>query len=178
MRGVKALFFDVFGTLVDWRTGIARQAGRLLSPLEISLDWLAFADAWRGLYQSTLEPVRSGARAYVSLDTLQRESLERVLISFRAPKLSSAHLDDLTLAWHQLDAWPDVREGLASLRPGFWLAPVSNGSISLSVDLARRNGWCWDAILGADIARNFKPQPIVYRSAVEALGLKAGECLM
>src|SRR6202047_1391618 len=149
---VKALFFDVFGTLVDWRTSIAREAKALLEPRGYALDWLAFADAWRGEYQGAMEEGRAGRIAFCKLDGLHRRTLDRTLPSFGLSGLAQETALDLNHAWHRLDAWPDVRSGLVRLKPSFMIAPVSNGNISLMVDLARRNGFPWDAILGAETA--------------------------
>ena len=162
---VQALFFDVFGTLVDWRTSIAREAERILEPLGYRLDWVAFADAWRGEYQPGMEEVRSGRIPFSKLDVLHRRNLERLLPRFDLQNLSDEVLADLTLVWHRLDAWPDVPAALARLKRAFRLAPVSNGNISLMVDLARRNEFPWDAILGAEIAGDYKPKPRVYLAA-------------
>jgi len=174
----KALFFDVFGTLVDWRTGVAREAKRVLAPLGHSLDWIAFADAWRGQYQPGMEEVRSGRIPFSKLDVLHRHNLERILPRFNLSDLSDETLRELTLAWHRLDAWPDVPPGMARLKRQFMLAPVSNGNISLMVDLARRNNLPWDAILGSETAGDYKPKPRVYLAACEALNLPPGECMM
>src|SRR6266851_1305492 len=135
----KALFFDVFGTLVDWRTGVAREAELILKPLGFSLDWLAFADAWRDQYQPGMEEVRSGRIPFCKLDVLHRHNLERILPRFGISGLAEEAARNLNLAWHRLDAWPDVPPGLARLKTKFRLAPLSNGNISLQVDLARRN---------------------------------------
>ena len=175
---VKALFFDVFGTLVDWRTSIAREAERLLAPQGFSLDWLAFADAWRGEYQGGMDEVRSGRIPFCRLDVLHRRNLDRIVPRFRLENLSEADRRTLNFAWHRLDAWPDVPRGLARLKPRYWLAPVSNGNISLMVDLARRNAFRWDAILGAEIAGDYKPKPRVYLAAAEAFDLPPAECMM
>jgi 2-haloacid dehalogenase len=175
---VKALFFDVFGTLVDWRSSIAREAAALLKPKGVMLDYFAFADAWRGEYQGAMEEVRAGRIAFCKLDVLHRRNLERTLDRFRVIKLSEQEKRALNLAWHRLDAWPDVPPGLARLKRGYVIAPVSNGNISLMVDLARRNGFPWDAILGAEIARDYKPKPGVYLAAAEAVDLDANACMM
>ena len=175
---VKALFFDVFGTLVDWRTSIAREAEAKLKPLGYALDWFAFADAWRGEYQGAMDEVRSGRIPFCRLDILHRRNLDLVLPRFNVTKLSDEDRRDLNLAWHRLDAWPDVPRGLARLKRRYWLAPVSNGNISLMVDLARRNALPWDAILGAEIAGDYKPKPRVYLAAAEAFDLKPQDCMM
>ena len=174
----KALFFDVFGTLVDWRTGVAREAKATLAPLGIELDWLAFAIAWRAEYQPAMEEVRSGKIAFARLDVIHRRMLERIVPRFRLEAVGEDARRELVLAWHRLDAWPDVPPGLARLRGKFLLAPVSNGNISLMVDLARRNAFPWDAILGAEIAGDYKPKPRVYLAAAEALALEPGDCMM
>jgi 2-haloacid dehalogenase len=175
---VKALFFDVFGTLVDYRTSIAREAEAILRPQGAALDWPAFADAWRGEYQGALEEVRSGRMAYCKLDVLHRRNLDITLQRFGVAALSEDKMRDLNMAWHRLDAWPDVPPGLARLKRKFLLAPVSNGNIALMVDLARRNNFPWDAILGADIAQDFKPKPRVYLDAAAAFDLEPSECMM
>ncbi len=176
--GVKALFFDVFGTLTDWRTGVARDARDLLSPLGYFLDWPAFADAWRAQYLPVTGEVRSRRRPYVKLDVLERRMLDKIIPHFGLEKLSEDMRRRLTLAWHHLDAWPDVNAGLARLGRHFLLAPVSNGNIALMADIAARNRWRWDAILGADIARDYKPNRDVYLAAADALNLAPRECMM
>ena len=175
---VKALFFDVFGTLVDWRGGIAREAEALLRPRGHALDWLAFADAWRGEYQPGMEEVRSGRIPFSKLDVLHRLNLQRILPRFGLAGLDEATLNELNLAWHKLDAWPDVPEGLKRLRGRFLLAPVSNGNISLMVDLARKNGLIWDAILGAEVAGDYKPKARVYLASAAAFDLAPSACMM
>jgi 2-haloacid dehalogenase len=176
--GVKALFFDVFGTLVDWRSGVAREAQRVLSPLRASLDWAAFADAWRKQYQPAMEEVRSGRLPYTKLDVLHRRTLQNILPAFGIKEIAAAEAEQLTLAWHRLDAWPDAQQGLARLRRRFLIAPVSNGNTAIMCDLARRNDFRWDAILGADHARDFKPKAAVYLEAVDAFGLRPQDCMM
>ena len=178
MDNVKALFFDVFGTTVDWRTGVAREAKITLAPLGYSLDWLAFADAWRAEYQPGMEEVRSGRIPFAKLDVIHRRMLERIRPRFGLQNVDEAVLQNLNLAWHRLDAWKDVPPGLHRLWRRFLLAPVSNGNISLMVDLARRNDFPWDAILGAEIAGDYKPKPRVYLVAAEAFSLEPGHCMM
>ena len=175
---VKALFFDVFGTLVDWRTSIARETEALLTPLGFAIDWPAFADAWRAEYQPAMTEVREGRVPFCKLDVLHRKNLERILPRFGLQSVPPAVLDDLNLAWHRLDGWPDSAPGLTRLKRKFAIAPVSNGNISLMVDLARRNGFPWDAILGSEIAGDFKPKPRVYLAACEALDLVPAQCMM
>ncbi|MCW5688708.1 MAG: haloacid dehalogenase type II [Pseudolabrys sp.] len=176
--GVKALFFDVFGTLVDWRTSVAREAEKVLGELGFSLDWLAFADAWRDEYQPGMEEVRSGRLPFSKLDVLHRANLVRMAPRFGLDGLSDEVLDDLTQVWHRLDTWPEVPAALKRLKTKFRIAPVSNGNISLMVDLARRNDLPWDAILGAEIAGDYKPKPAVYFAACAALDLEPWQCMM
>ena len=178
MGEIKALFYDVFGTLVDWRSGVAREAKTILGAQGITLDWLAFADAWRAEYQPAMEEVRSGRIPFSKLDVIHRRMLERIRPRFGLEKVDEPVLQDLNLAWHRLDAWPDVTAGLNRLRQRFMLAPVSNGNISLMVDLARRNDFRWDAILGAEIAHDYKPKLRVYQAAAEALSLAPNQCMM
>jgi 2-haloacid dehalogenase len=175
---VKALFFDVFGTLVDWRSSVAREAEALLKPKGITLDYLAFADAWRGEYQGAMEEVRAGRIGFCKLDILHRRNLEATLKRFAVGDLSEDEKRNFNLAWHRLDAWPDVPPGLARLKRRHMIAPLSNGNISLMVDLARRNSFPWDAILGAEIAGDYKPKPRVYLAAAEALDLEPEACMM
>jgi len=178
MQTPKACFFDVFGTLVDWRSSIAREAEVILKPLGHSLDWLGFADAWRDEYQPAMEEIRSGRLAFCKLDVLHRRNLEVVLKEFRIRDLDEATRVHLNLAWHRLDAWPDVAPGLRRLRERFRVAPCSNGNVSLMVDLARRNGLPWDAILGAEFARDYKPKAVVYQAAASAFDCEPAQVLM
>ncbi len=178
MQEVKALLFDVFGTLVDWRTSIAREAEKILSPLGVAADWTAFADAWRAQYQPAMEAVRTGRLPFSKLDVLHRRNLDVVLSELGLERIAAAVRADLNLAWHRLDAWPDVKPGLDRLRSQFKIAPCSNGNISLMVDLARRNGFAWDAILGAEIARDYKPKAAVYLAAADAFDCAPEEAMM
>ena len=173
----KALFFDVFGTLVDWRQGIARESGAILSASGHTLDWYAFADDWRAQYQPTLEQVRSGKRAYEKLDALHRENVQPVLAR-HGVDASDDMLDALTNAWRRIPACPDVPAALARLRERFLMAPVSNGNISMMAMLARFNGFHWDAILGAELADDYKPNAEVYLTACAAFDLAPEQCVM
>jgi 2-haloacid dehalogenase len=175
---VQALFFDVFGTLVDWRTSIAREAEAILAPRGYTLDWLKFADAWRGEYQPAMEEVRAGRLPFCKLDVLHRRNLERVLPQFGITPLDEPAMAKLNLAWHRLDAWADVPAGLLRLRRRFLIAPVSNGNILLMANLARHNGYAWDAVLGSETAGDFKPKPRVYLAAAEAFDLAPADCMM
>jgi 2-haloacid dehalogenase len=178
MPDVKALVFDTFGTVVDWRSDVAREAERILKPMGYELDWLTFADAWRAEYRPSMEEVRSGRRPFVKLDILHRENLERILPRFKIEKLSESTLAELNLAWHKLDAWPDVGPAFARLHKQFLMAPCSNGNIALMADVARRNNLPWDAILGSEIAQGYKPQPKVYLMTCEAFNLRPERVMM
>jgi 2-haloacid dehalogenase len=175
---VKALFFDVFGTVVDWRTSIARESEAILKAKGYALDWIAFADAWRGEYQPAMEEVRTGTIPFSKLDVLHRRNLERILPRFNVSGLDEATMRHLNKAWHRLDGWPDSTPGLARLHSKFLLAPVSNGNIALMANLARHNGFPWDAILGAEIAGDYKPKPRVYLASAEAFDCAPAECMM
>ena len=175
---MKALLFDVFGTLVDWRSGVAREAEAVLKPRGYTLDWPALADAWRGEYQGAMEEVRSGRIRFCKLDVLHRRNLDRILPRFGLSALGDEERRALNLAWHRLDAWPDVTAGLARLRRNYLLAPLSNGNVSIMVDLARRNDFPWDAILGAEFVGDYKPKPRVYLSAADAFDLAPQDCVM
>ncbi len=160
----RAFIFDVFGTCVDWRNSVAREVAGVLP----GVDALAFADAWRGEYQPGMERIRSGNRGYVPLDDLHLENLERVLGRFEVACDAPA---DLNRAWEKLDPWPDVVPGLAALRAKGLIAACSNGSVGLMARLARWGGLPWDAIVGADVAQDYKPKAAVYLRSVEVLGL-------
>lgn len=176
MPAPRLFIFDVFGTLVDWRGSIAAAARREWGA---GFDGERFADAWRNQYQPSMARVRDGARGYVKLDVLHRENLDVVLREFGLDAATSnATRESLTHAWHTLDAWPDVGDGLARLRLVGMVAPCSNGNVALMADLARHNGWHWDAIVGADMARDYKPKPGVYLHAVAAFGLEPAQTMM
>lgn len=175
---VEALVFDVFGTVVDWRNGVAHEAERVLKPRGYSLDWLAFADAWRAGYQPAMETVRSGGTNFVKLDVLHRRILDQIRPRFGLEKLDEATQAELNLAWHKLDAWPDVVPGFARLRTKYKLCPCSNGNIAMMADIGRRNDLRWHAVLGSEIAHDFKPKPIVYLATADALNLKPEQVMM
>ena len=170
---VQALVFDVFGTVVDWRSGVARESAAFLARYAPSADPAAFADAWRQRYQPAMEEVRSRRRPFARLDVLHRENLEAVLPEFEIDPASvpPSELDALNLAWRRLDPWPDSVPGLTRLKRRFIIAPLSNGNIRLMLDMAKLAGLPWDAILGAELAQAYKPSPQAYLRNVEALML-------
>jgi 2-haloacid dehalogenase len=178
MDNVKAMFFDVFGTMVDWRAGVAGASKKVLGPLGYELDWTAFADAWRGEYQPAMEEIRSGRIPFVKLDIVHRTMLDRIRPRFGLESVDESALRELNLAWHRLDAWPGVTTALHRLRTRFFLAPCSNGNIALMADLARRNDFRWDAILGAEVAGDYKPRARVYLASAEAFNLAPEQCMM
>jgi 2-haloacid dehalogenase len=180
LQQVGFLGFDVFGTVVDWRAGVARAAAPFLERYDIELDPFAFANAWRALYQPALETVRSGQRPWTRLDILQRENLERLLASHEVAvdDIPEQDLANLTRAWEKLDPWPDAVAGLTRLKRRFAIAPISNGHIAGMLQLARFGGLPWDAILGAEIARSYKPQPETYLQSLEAAGFRPDQAAM
>ena len=178
LPGVKALVFDVFGTVVDWRSGVARDAKAFLAKHgRTDIDAHAFADAWRRRYQPAMEEVRSGRRPFTRLDVLHRENLDGVLRDHGIDPggIAAEELDWLNRAWHRLDPWPDTIPGLIRLRARHFLAPLSNGNILLLANMAKRAGIPWDAVLGAEAAQAYKPQPEAYTRTAEILGMQPGE---
>jgi 2-haloacid dehalogenase len=176
----RALLFDVFGTVVDWRSGIARDAAPFLVAHGCTVAPAEFADAWRARYQPAMEAVRSGTRPFARLDALHRENLEAVLAAHGIDPagVAEADLDQLNRAWHRLDPWPDSVAGLMRLKARFIVAPLSNGNVALLLNMAKRAGLPWDAILGAEVAQAYKPQPEAYRRTADILGLPPGACMM
>jgi 2-haloacid dehalogenase len=175
---IKALCFDVFGTVVDWRESVAREAAGVLGGHGLERDWHDFADRWRARYQPAMEEVRSGRRPWVRLDDLHRENLLTLLAELGIEGLSEGELDHLNRAWHRLDPWPDAVEGLTRLKRRYILATLSNGNVALMVDMAKRAGLPWDVILGAEVARAYKPQPEAYLRAAALLDLSPASCMM
>ena len=178
----KALAFDVFGTLVDWRTSVARDAAPVLAALDrADFDPHAFADGWRARYQPAMAAVRDGRRPFVILDTLHRETLEALLRhhGIDPADLGEDRLADLTRAWHRLDPWPDSVAGLARLKTRFPVVALSNGNVALMVALSRHAGFGWDAVLGAEFSHAYKPSPEAYLATARALDLAPPElCLV
>jgi 2-haloacid dehalogenase len=176
---IRACLFDVFGTVVDWRTSVSRDLAAFAKQKGIAgIDWLEFAVEWRKLYQPAMDEVRSGRRAFTILDVLHRESLEKLIARYRLEALSEDDRQHVNRAWHRLDPWPDVVEGLKRLKSRFIIAPCSNGNIALMVNLAKRAGLPWDCILGAETARAYKPMPEAYLNSCRQLGLAPANVLM
>jgi 2-haloacid dehalogenase len=176
--GVKALAFDVFGTVVDWRGTIIAEGERLNEEKGLAVDWVRFADAWRGRYRPSMERVMRGERAWTNLDGLHRLALDDLFVEFGVAGLTEGEKDELNRVWHRLAPWPDTVDGLARLRSRFILATLSNGNVALLVNMAKRAGLPWDCIFSAELVRAYKPDPRTYRMAHELLGLRADETMM
>ena len=175
---VKALVFDVFGTVVDWRRSVARQVEEVAKRKGLSIDGARFADAWRAEYAPSMNRVRTGELPWTRLDDLHRMVLDKLVQDFGLAGLSEAELVSLNRAWHHLQPWPDVVSGLTRLKIRFILAPLSNGNIALMTNLARYAQLPWDCILGAELVRHYKPDPEVYESAASFLDLQRPEVMM
>jgi 2-haloacid dehalogenase len=177
---IRAVLFDVFGTVVDWRTGIIKDVGTFAAAHGLNLNEEQFADDWRGLYQPAMETVRSGSRGYTYLDVLHRENLVRVLEDHGVDTqaLTGDDVERLNRAWHRLPAWPDSVSGLTAIRRTYIVGPLSNGNTSLLLDMAKRAGLPWDVIIGSDLTRAYKPAPAAYLRTAEILGVAAGELML
>ena len=175
---VKALVFDVFGTVVDWRSSVAREVQALARRKNITVEAEKFADAWRAGYAPSMNKVRTGELPWTKLDDLHRMILDRILVDFGITGLTDAEKLDLNRAWHRLSPWPDAVKGLTKLKKRFIIAPLSNGNIALMTDLAKFAGLPWDCILGAELVRHYKPDREVYQSAADFLNLQVDEVMM
>lgn len=178
MTHIRALLFDVFGTVVDWRSSIIKEGEDLNHRLGLMVDWALFADRWRGMYQPAMEKVRSGTRPWTILDALHRESLESLLPEFGLDHFDDALRDHVNRMWHRLQPWPDAVEGLSRMKQTHIIATCSNGNVALIVDMAKHAGLPWDMVLGAEVTRHYKPQPDAYLESARMLGLTPGECCM
>jgi 2-haloacid dehalogenase len=175
---VKALVFDTFGTVVDWRTSVTEEVGQLAKKKGFNVDAAKFADAWRAGYGPSMNRVRTGELPWTRLDTLHRMILDKILVDFGITGLSEGEIDALNHAWHRLRPWPDSVSGLTRLKKRFIIAPLSNGNIALMRNLAKHAGLPWDCILGAELARHYKPDREVYQSAADFLDLKVDQVMM
>jgi 2-haloacid dehalogenase len=176
---VKALVFDTFGTVVDWRSSVTQQVQELATRKGLNVDAVKFADTWRAGYQPAMNRVRTGDLPWTKLDDLHRLILNKLLVDFGlAGRLSESEVDGLNHAWHRLRPWPDAVSGLTRLKKKFTIAPLSNGNIALMTDLAKFAGLPWDCILGAELVRHYKPDREVYQSAADFLNLKVDEVMM
>jgi 2-haloacid dehalogenase len=175
---VKALVFDVFGTVVDWRESTIRELTAFGNGRGLSRDWAKFADDWRGMYQPAMEEVRTGRRSWTILDDLHRESLRRLLDRHDITGLSPHEIEHLTRIWHRLDPWPDAVEGLQRLKRRYIIGTLSNGNTGLLTRMAKRAGLPWDVILGAETARAYKPLAECYLRNAELLNLEPAEMML
>ncbi len=178
LEDVKALHFDVFGTVVDWRTSIIAELEAFGASKGINADWVQFADDWRGMYQPSMDAVRRGDREWRPLDALHRESLITLISRHNITGLTEEEIDHLNKAWHRLTPWPDTVEGLTRLKKKYILATLSNGNVALLVDMARNGGLPWDAILGAEVNRAYKPLPQCYLGNARYLDLEPSQCML
>jgi 2-haloacid dehalogenase len=175
---VKALIFDVFGTVVDWRSSIIKQCQELGRVKGIEADWGAFADSWRGKYRPYMDKVRNGQLPWTNLDGLHRMGLDEVLNEFEITGLSDEEKREMNFFWHRLRPWTDSVPGLYRLKNRYIIAPMSNGNVALMTNMAKYAGLPWDCILGAELARHYKPDPESYQTAVELLGARPDQVVM
>ena len=178
LTNIRALTFDVFGTVVDWRSSIAREAEAMLAPKGHALDWGAFANAWRRQYQPAMDVVRSGKRGYVAMDVLHREMLDVALEQYGVSDLDATEKHRLSMGWRRLDPWPDTIEGMTRLKAERAVVALSNGNIALVLSMAKRAGIPWDTILGAELVGTYKPDPAIYDSAPRYLDLAPQQIMM
>ena len=175
---VKALAFDVFGTVVDWRGSIIREATAFGAMHGIDADWTGFADAWRAGYRPAMQRVRSGALPWLKIDALHRLILDDLLVEYDLRGLAEADIDHLNRVWHRLDPWPDAVSGLARLKTRYIITPLSNGNFSLLTRMAKRAGLPWDCIVSAELFRHYKPDPETYLGTAELLDLAPAELML
>ena len=178
LAGVKALVFDVFGTVVDWRSSVTAEMQELAKRKNLTVDGAKFADAWRAGYGPSMNRVRKGELPWTKLDALHRMTLDTILGDFGITSLTEAEKDHLNRAWHRLKPWPDSVSGLTRLKKTFIIAPLSNGNIALMTDMAKHAGLPWDCILGAELVRHYKPDREVYQSAADFLNLQPADVMM
>lgn len=176
MKEVRAVMFDVFGTVVDWRTSIANEVKQISELAHV--DSGKFADRWRAMYQPAMEQIRNGSRPWTKLDDLHYENLLEVLKEFGIDSLSGEKIRDLNFAWHRLDPWEDSVEGLHRIKSGYIIATLSNGNVSLIVNMAKNANLPWDMVLGAEVVRHYKPQPESYLKSAEMLDLPPTACML
>jgi len=176
--GVKALTFDVFGTTVDWRGSLIREAEEWGRARDLEINWPSFADSWRAGYAPAMDQVRKGLLPWMNLDQLHRKILDRLFAEYKIDGLSETEKEHFNKAWHRLHPWPDSVAGLTRLKSKFILSTLSNGNVSLLVDMAKFASLPWDAILCAEIFRHYKPDSETYLGAAEMLGCKPQEVMM
>ena len=175
---IKALTFDVFGTVVDWYGSIVAEGEKFGEPHGINIDWAQFALKWRAGYGPAMDKVRRGELPWQNIDALHRRILDGLLDAFEIVDLSEAEKDYLNRVWHRLKPWPDVISGLERLRKRYIVATLSNGNVALLTNMAKFAGLPWDCILSAELTQHYKPDPEVYQTAAELLGLSPNEVMM
>ena len=178
LQDIRALAFDIFGTVVDWRGSLIHEGRQLQARLGLAADWPALADAWRAGYQPAMDKVRRGAQPWANIDTLHRQILDELLPRFGLAALDEAERDHLNRAWHRLQPWPDSVAGLTRLRRRYTLATLSNGNLSLLVNMAKAAGLPWDCVLSAELFGHYKPDAEVYLGAARLLGLAPSQLMM
>jgi 2-haloacid dehalogenase len=174
LAGIRALTFDVFGTVVDWRGSIIEEGKQS----ELDVDWAGLADAWRGGYQPAMARVRAGELGWTRLDDLHRMILDAILPDFGLSGLDAGQRDHLNRVWHRLQPWPDAVEGLTLLKQRFIIATLSNGNVALLTNMAKHGSLPWDCILSAELAHHYKPDPEAYLTACHLLDLPPEQVLM
>jgi 2-haloacid dehalogenase len=175
---VQALLFDVFGTVVDWRTSLIEDLSQFGASKGLKADWATFADDWRELYQPAMDEVRSGRRPWTILDILHRESLDKLIAKYGFSGLSEADKEHMNRVWHRLTPWPDTVEGLTRLKKRYIIGTLSNGNVGLLTRMAKFGGLPWDVVLGAETARAYKPMPQAYLASAELLNIKPGQLML
>ena len=176
---IKAVLFDTFGTIVDWRSSIAREGEAFAKANGVKgFDSDGFARAWRAGYRPGMARVISGDRSFVSIDTINRERLDEIVDEFGLSMLDEKERDFLNRAWHRLTPWPDSVPGLTRIKSKYMISPLSNGSVMLLATMAKRSGIPWDFIFSSDMHRAFKRDPAVYQNAIRLLGMKPQEIMM
>lgn len=178
LHDVRALVFDIFGTVVDWRGSIIAEGQALQQRLGLQADWPALADAWRAGYRPAMDRVAQGELPWTNIDGLHRLILDELLPRFGLAQLPEAERDHLNRAWHRLKPWPDAVAGLTRLREGFVISTLSNGNVALLVNMAKRAGLPWDCVLSAELIGRYKPDLEVYRSAARLLGFAPQQVMM
>jgi 2-haloacid dehalogenase len=177
-RSLRALAFDVFGTVVDWRSSIIREGQALAAARGLQVDWGAFADAWRAGYAPAMDRTRGSGAAWADIDTLHRQILDGLLLRFGLHTLTEAEVAQLNLVWHRLMPWPDAVGGLNRLRCRLPVCTLSNGNVSLLVDMARNAGLPWDCVLSGELIHKYKPDPEVYLMAARLLGIAPQQLML
>ena len=176
---IKALTFDVFGTVVDWRSSIAREGEVFAKRHSINgIDWVKFAESWRAGYTPSMNRVRNGEIPWANIDELHKSILNKLILKYGIEGISDEDKNDFNRAWHRLSPWPDVLGGLKRLRSKFVIATLSNGNVSLLTNMAKNAGLPWDCILSAELSKHYKPDPEVYKTAVGLLGLHPYQVMM